>query len=91
MKGLRIMNKVYALGINNFDALDGHITSADSKLFFDKKGCEKWIKEEAKRQSKNGFKLVPELSSPDSWVFIKETLHGDYRHEFFGQYREVIN
>lgn len=52
------MNKVYTLGINNFDALDGYMTSTDIKVFFDKAACEKWIKEETKRQAKKGFNLL---------------------------------
>ena len=36
------MNKVYTLGINNFDALDGYMTSTDIKVFFAKAACEKW-------------------------------------------------
>lgn len=85
------MNRVYVLGINNFDALDGFITSEDMKVFFDKHACEKWMQEETKRQAKKGFKLSDNQSDPEYWEFIKETLHGNYRHVFYGQYREVIN
>lgn len=85
------MNKVYTLGINNYDALDGFMTSEDIKIFFDKATCEKWMEEETKRQAKKGFKLEKSQSDPEFWTFVKETLHGQYRHEFFGQYREVIN
>lgn len=90
------MNRVYVLGINNFDALDGFMTSEDMKVFFDKHACEKWVQEETKRQAKKGFKLIEiklieSQSDPEYWEFVKETLHGNYRHVFYGQYREVIN
>lgn len=84
------MTKVYTLGIQNFDALDGFMTSTDIKLFFDKEACKKWMDQEIKNQAKKGFKLK-QYGNPEYWEFIKETLHGNYKHVFYGQYREVIN
>ncbi len=42
------------------------------------------------RQTKENFKFIERQSAPDYWEFVKETLHGNYRHVFFGKYRDVI-
>lgn len=83
------MTKVYTLVVNNYDALDGYMTSTDIKVFTDKVACLVWSEGEAKRQAEKGFKLT-EQSDPEYWEFVKETPHGDYRHVLYGQYREVI-
>lgn len=84
------MAKVYTLTIYNYDALDGYLTSSDIKIFKDKDTCLSWIEKETKRQTKLGFKLT-DVADPECWYFVKEDLHGEFRHEFYGQYREVLS
>ena len=84
------MTKVYVLGIYNYDALDGYMTSTATKAFFNQPAFEVWMEEETKRQARKGFKLSKEESYPNFWVFVKKTLHGNYRHEFYGHSCEVF-
>lgn len=84
------MSKVYALVIENYDALDDYMTNLDVQVFTDKAACEKWLEHEAKRQAKQGFKPFNCNSDSDHWEFSKETLHGTYRHVFNGWYHNVI-
>ena len=85
------MTKVYTLLIENYDALDGYMTSIDVKVFADKAACDKWMEqEESTRQALKGFKPVAHAEDPDYWEFVKEDGHGTYTHDFFGQYRNII-
>lgn len=84
------MTKVYTLLIENYDALDGYMTSIDVKVFADKAACETWIEQEARHQAQQGFETTTFGRDIDYWQFDKETDRGTYRHEFYGQYRDVI-
>lgn len=79
-EGVGKMSKVYVLGINKFDALDGFMTSEDIKVFSTESACRTWKK---KRQAEEGFKFIENQSDSEYWEFIKETLHGNYRHVFW--------
>lgn len=84
------MSKVYVLLIQNYDALDGYMTSSDVEVFTDKVACDEWMKRESQRQGKQGFKPVAHAEDPGYWEFVKEDEHGTYTHDFFGQFRNVI-
>lgn len=88
------MNLVYVLLIEDYDALDGYMTSIDVKLFKDKNTCIDWINQEAKKQVDKGFKMKKSFAkSKDGtgyWKFVKESDFGEYRHEFSGMYRNVL-
>lgn len=45
------MSKVYVLLIQNYDALDGYMTSSDVEVFTDKATCKTWIEQEARHQA----------------------------------------
>lgn len=59
-------------------------------IFFDKSAYQAWMEEEKKRRAKENFKFIEGQSELEYWEFIEKTLHGNYRHVFFGQYRDVI-
>lgn len=85
------MSKVYVLLIQNYDALDGYMTSNGVEVFTDKAACDKWMEqEESTRQTLKGFKPVDHAEDPGYWEFVKEDERGTYTHDFFGQYRNVI-
>lgn len=89
------MNLVYVLLIENYDALDGYMTSIDVKLFKDEDTCIDWINQEAKKQADKDFKMKESLTNSKDgtcyWEFVKESDFGEYRHEFSGMYRNVLN
>ena len=85
-----MMTRVYTLLIENYDALDGYITSIDVKTFASKESCDKWMAEETKRQADKGFKLSQPETDPECWEFYQNGNHGALSHEFYGQYRDVI-
>lgn len=84
------MGRVYTLWIKNYDALDFFMTTFDVKVFADKSACEKWMDQEIKRQASQGFKLAANTGEAERWEFVKNDDYGVYRHELYGQYRNII-
>lgn len=84
------MTKVYTLLVQNYDSLDGYMTSIDVKVFKNKDACEEWMVKEDEQQKDKGFDFNAIEADEDYWPFFKETDRGTYRHEFYGQYRDVI-